>query len=80
MGNVAFVDEGDIPLVHQDDDYDDYRTPNVSRLEDETSFIEHDAIEVTSTSRLRLKLKRDKIVLLYRYLSVTGDPGLADLD
>ena len=80
MGNVAFVDEGNIPLVYQDDDYDDYRTPNVSRVEDETSFIEHDAIEATSTSRLRLKLKRDKIVLLYRYLSVTDDPGLADLD
>ena len=34
MGNVEFVDEGDIPLVHQDNHYDDYRTPNVSRVED----------------------------------------------
>ena len=43
MDNVAFVDEEDMPLVHQDDDYDDYRTPNVSKVEDKTSFIEHDA-------------------------------------
>ena len=28
---------------------------------------------------LRQKLKRDKIVSLYRYLDVTGDPGLSDL-
>ena len=76
-----FVDEEDIPMVHQDDEgYDNYRTPDTSRV-DETSFIEPtDATEATSTLRLRQKLKRDKIVSLYRYLSVTGDPGLADLD
>ena len=39
-----------------------------------------DNTEATSTIRLRQKLKRDKIVSLYRYLDVTGDPGLADLD
>ena len=76
-----FVDEEDIPMVHQDDEgYDNYRTPDTSRV-DETSFIEPtDATEATSTLRLRQKLKRDKIVSLYRYLGVTGDPGLADLD
>ena len=39
-----------------------------------------DNTEATSTIRLRQKLKRDKIVSLYRYLDVTGDLGLADLD
>ena len=80
MDNVAFVDEEDIPLVHQDDDYDDYRTPNVSKVEDETSFIEHDATEVTPTLRLRQKVKRDKINALYRHLNATGNPDLIDLD
>ena len=81
MDNPTFGDEENIPLVHQDEeDYDDYRTSDTSRI-DETSFIEPtDATEATSTLRLRQKLKRDKIALLYRYLSVTGDPGLADLD
>ena len=74
-----FIDEEDIPLVHDEENYDDYRTPDTRRIE--TSFIEPtDATEATSTLRLRQKLKRDKIVSLYRYLSVTGDPGLADLD
>ena len=39
-----------------------------------------DATELTSTSHLRQKLKRDKFVLLYRYLDVIGDPVLAGLD
>ena len=82
MDNVAFVDEENIPMIHQDeedDDYDNYNAPDTSRV-DETSFIEHDATEATSTLHLRQKLKRDKIVSLYRYLGVTGDPGLTDLD
>ena len=28
----------------------------------------------------RQNVKRDKIIALYRHLSVTGDPGLADID
>ena len=64
-------------MVHQDEDYDNYVTPDTSRV-DETSFI--DTTEETSTLRLRQKLKRDKIVSLYRYLDMTGDPGLADLN
>ena len=65
-------------MINQDEDYeDDYRTPG--RV-DETSFIEPDATEATATLRLRQKLKRDKSVSLYRYLDVTGDPGLSDLD
>ena len=84
MNNIAFVDEENVPMVHQDqddedDDYDSYNTQNVSRV-DETSFTVSDATEVTSKLRLRQKLTRDKIVSLYRCLGMTGDPGLADLD
>ena len=45
MDNPIFVDEENIPLVHQDDDCDDttYEMPNTSRIE--TSFIEHDITE-----------------------------------
>ena len=79
MDNIAFVDEEDIPMVHQDnEDYDNYRTPDTSTI-DETSFIT-DAIEPTSTLRLRQKVKRDKINALYRHLNVTGNPDLIDLD
>ena len=78
MENIEF-DEEDTPLINQDEDYDDYRTPETSRL-DETSFTVPDITEATSTLRLRQKLKRDKIVSLYRFLDVTGDPGLADLE
>ena len=76
MENIGFA-EDDIPLINQDEGYDDYRTPETSMV-DETSLT--DTTEVTSTLRLRQKLKRDKIVSLYRYLGVTGDLGLADLD
>ena len=72
MDNPMFVDEEDIPMVHQDEDYDDYNTPNTSRI-DETSFIDCDATEVTSTLQLRQKVKRDKLTTLYRYLNVTGN-------
>ena len=80
MDNPVFVNEEDIPAVHQDDDdYDDYNTPNTSRM-DETSFIEPDTTEATSTLRLRQKVKRDKLSALYRHLNVTGDIDLIDLD
>ena len=78
MDNPVFNEET-IPMVHQDEDYDDYNTPNTSRI-DETSFTEPDATEATSTLQLRQKVKRDKITALYRHLNVTGDPGLADID
>ena len=68
MDNPTFADGENIPLVNQDEeDYDDYRTPDTSRVE--TSFIEPDTTEATSTLRLRQKLKRDKMVSLYRYLA-----------
>ena len=48
MDNPTFVDEEDIPLVHQenDEDYDDYNTPDTSRIDD-TSFTVPDTTEVT---------------------------------
>ena len=79
MENIGF-DEEYIPLINQDEDYDDYRTPEESRIDAQTSFAEPAATEATSTLRLRQKLKRDKSVSLYRYLGVTGNLGLADLD
>ena len=79
MDNPIFVDEDTIPMVHHDEDYDNYKTPNTSRI-DETSFMVPDATEATSTLRLRQKVKRDKITALCRHFSVTGDIGLVDLD
>ena len=79
MDNIAFIDEEYIPMVHQnDEDYDNYRTPDTSRIE--TSFIEPDTTELTSTLRLRQKVKRDKINAFYRNLDVAGNPDLIDLD
>ena len=70
MDNSAFVDEENIPMVHDEEDYDErYDTPNASRVDettpnasrvDETSFIE-DTTELTSTLRLRQKVKQDKL-------------------
>ena len=69
--NPTFIDEDNIPLVNQDgeEDYDErYDTPK-SRVVD-TSFTLPDTTEAIKTS----------FSSLYRYLDVTGDPGLADLD
>ena len=57
MDNSRFTDEETITLV-QDEDYDNYVTPNTSRI-DETSFMEPDTSEATSTLRLRQNVKRD---------------------
>ena len=56
--NIGF-DEEDIPLINQDGYYD-YRTPETSRIDAETSFTEPATTEATSTLGLRQKLKRDK--------------------
>ena len=67
MDNPVFVDKENIPLVQDDD----YRTPDTSRIDAaETSFTGPATTEATSTLRLRQKLKRGKIVSLYRYLDV----------
>ena len=79
MDNPVFVDEETIPMVHQDDDYDDCNTPNINRI-NETSFTVPDTTEATSTLRLRQKGKRDKITALYRHLNVTGNLYLINLD
>ena len=62
MDDSKFVDEEIISLV-QDDDYDDYNTPNTSSV-DNTSFTEPDTTEATSTLQLRQKVKQDKITVL----------------
>ena len=79
MDNPTFVDEETIPIVYQDEDRDDSKTPDTSSV-DETSFIEPDATEATSTLCFTQKVKRDKLIALCRHLNVTGDPGLADID
>ena len=78
MDNSVFNEET-ITVVHQDEGYDDYNTPNTSRI-GETSFTEPDTTEETSTLRLRQKVRRDKVTALYRHLNVTADLGLADID
>ena len=77
MDKPVFVDKENILLV-QDEDYDDCRAPDTSRV-DETSFTIPDTIEATSTLRLRQKVKRDKLTALYRHLNVTGKIDLIDL-
>ena len=79
MVNPVFFDEENIPL-DQDEDYDDYRTPDTGRIDAETSLTGPATTEATSALGLRQKLKRHKTVSLYRCLHVKGDPGLTDLD
>ena len=62
--NPRFVNEEEIPMVHQDEDYDNYSTPNTSRV-DKTSFTELYTTETTSTLKLKQKVKRDKLAALY---------------
>ena len=51
MDNPTFVNEEDIQMINQDEDYyDDYRTPDTSR-EDETLFMVRDTAGATSTLR-----------------------------
>ena len=76
MDNHRFVNEETIPLV--DEDYDNYGIPNTSKV-DETSFTEPNTTEATLTLRLKQKVKRDKLAMLYRHLIITGNIGLIDL-
>ena len=78
MDDPRFIDEETIPLV-QDKYYDGYKTSDISRI-DETSFIEPDTTETTSTPRLGQKVKQNKIKAFYRHLNVTGDPDIANMD
>ena len=79
MGNPTFGDEEDTPMIHEDDDYDDYNTPNATRV-GKTSYMEPATTETKSTLRLNQKVRRDKLAALYRHLSVTGNLDLIDLD
>ena len=56
MENIRF-DEEDIPLINQDDDYENYRTSDTSRIDAKGSFTAPATTEATSTLRLRQKLK-----------------------
>ena len=80
MDNIAFIDEENIPMIHQDEeDYDErYDTLGTSRVE--TLFIETDTTEPTLTLRLRQKVKQDKLIAFHRHLDVTGNRDLIDLD
>ena len=60
------------------DDYDDYNTPNTSRV-DKTSFTEPATTKATSTLQLTQKVKQDKLASLYRHLNVTGNIDLIDI-
>ena len=76
IDNPTFADEKNIPLIHQDKDYDDYNILNTSKV-DEISFTEPETEETTSTLWLKQKVKRDKLAALHRYL--TGIIDLIDL-
>ena len=81
MESPIFVDDENIPVVTHHDknvDYDDYNTPKTSRL-DETTFTTPSSKEKLSTLWLRQKVEQDKLPALYRHLSVTDDPDLADI-
>ena len=49
MDNPVFVDEEDIPMLHEDEDDYDYGTGRI----DDTLFMEPDTTEATSTLHLR---------------------------
>ena len=57
MENLGF--EEDIQMTHQDEDYEDYRTLDTSKI-GQTSFTEPTSTEVKSTLQLRQKVKLDK--------------------
>ena len=78
MDNLAFVDEENIPLVQQDEDYDHYNIPNTRRV-DEASFMEPATTEATLTLRLTKEVKRDKLAPLYRHLNLKCNTDLIDL-
>ena len=82
MKNPRFFYPGDIPLLcdeDRDNDYDDYNTSNRSIRQD-TMFTDPDTKETTPTLRLRQKVKRDMLAALCRYLNITCDPYLANIN
>ena len=69
MDNPRFIDEETIALVHQEEDRDEYNTPNTSRIE-ESSFIEPEATAATLALQLWKRVKRSENTALYRHLNV----------
>ena len=55
MDNPGFFEDENIPMVHQDEDYDYYGTPDTSRVE--TSFIEHDIHRTNISPTIKTKSK-----------------------
>ena len=79
MDNPRFIDDEKIPSNHDEDiDYDDHNTPNTSRVDEK--FTMPGSTDEETTLRLRQKVKRDKLTTLYRYLNVTGNLHLINLD
>ena len=79
-----FVDSENILLfTHHDKNfdnkYDDYNTPNTSRM-DETTFTMPSSSDKPLKLQLRQKIRQDKLAALYRQLNVTYDPDLVDTD
>ena len=82
MKNPTFFYPGDIPLLcdeDHDNDYDDYNKSNRSIRQD-TMFTDPDTKETTPNLRLRQKVKRDILAALCRYLNITCDPYLANIN
>ena len=77
MDNPTFVHDEDIPLINDDDDYDEeksrYDTSDSNRIK-ETSFTEQPAVRL----RQRNKLLRNYLEDLYKYLDVDGNIDLVD--
>ena len=57
MDNIAFIDEENTPTIHQDQEDYDERCDTSDTSQVETSFIEPDTTEPTSTLRLRQTVK-----------------------
>ena len=80
MDNPRFVDDENISLVQDEDiDYDNYNTPNTSRV-DKTSFTMLGSTGKETTLRLRQKVKQDKLTALCAHLKITDSLDLIHLD
>ena len=82
MKNPRFFYPGYIPLLcdeDRDNDYDDYNTSNRSIRQD-TRFTDPDTKETTPTLRLRQKVKRDILAALCRYLNITCNLYIANIN
>ena len=86
MDNPGFVDEENIPLVHEGD-YNDCNTPDTSILQKTQiltgsllTFTDPNTTKTKSTLQLQQKVKQDKIIAMYSHLNVTDILDLINLD